>query len=149
MDFTFAVGALGVQFTDISTLPGIRNWNFGDGTTSIETSPYHLYTTPGIYVVTLDIGGIKKTRQVSVDYGIVLNWHDNSSDETGFKIERSPDGSTGWTLIATVGVGVTTLTVTQNLHGVNPAVINYFRVYAYNDGGNSGYTNLVTTLCGA
>ena len=31
---------------------------------------------------------------------ITLNWTDNASDETGFKIERSPDGSTGWTQIA-------------------------------------------------
>ena len=35
---------------------------------------------------------------------INLAWTDNSSDETGFKIERSTDGGATWTQIATVGV---------------------------------------------
>ena len=30
-------------------------WNFGDGQTSIEPNPYHIYYTPGIYTVTLTI----------------------------------------------------------------------------------------------
>ena len=29
------------------------NWNFGDGTTSTEPTPYHTYTTPGTYTATL------------------------------------------------------------------------------------------------
>ena len=28
-------------------------WNFGDGGTSTETSPSHLYSTPGTYTITL------------------------------------------------------------------------------------------------
>ncbi|MBC8008614.1 MAG: hypothetical protein H7067_00780 [Burkholderiales bacterium] len=31
---------------------------------------------------------------------ITLTWTDNATDETGFKLERSLDGSTGWTQIA-------------------------------------------------
>ena len=31
-----------------------------------------------------------------------LTWQDNSADETEFHVERSPDGSTGWTEISTV-----------------------------------------------
>ena len=145
--FTFVTGALGVWFTDTSTKAGNRLWDFGDGTTSAETSPYKLYDTPGIYTVTLTIGGSVATHQVSVDYGIILTWQDNSGDETGFKIERSADGISGWTLIATVGAGVEMLTVTKNLHGIDPAVTNFFRVYAYNGAGDSGYTNVVETLC--
>ena len=38
---------------------------------------------------------------------ITLNWTDNASDETGYEIERSPDGSTGWTQIATPVADVT------------------------------------------
>jgi len=37
---------------------------------------------------------------------IALNWTDNSTDETGFEIQRSPDGST-WATIATVAVDAT------------------------------------------
>jgi len=147
VDFTFVTGALGVQFTDVSTKAGTRNWDFGDGTTSIDASPYKTYDTPGIYTATLTISGTPKSYQVSVDYGIILNWQDNSDDETGFKIERSPDGIGSWALIATVGAGVTTLTVTKNLHGIDPAEENHFRVLAYNGAGDSGPTNIVETLC--
>ncbi|MBL7904498.1 MAG: PKD domain-containing protein [Bacteroidales bacterium] len=45
------------QFTDLTTVPvgGIASWNwdFGDGGTSVEQSPSHSYTNPGLYDVTL------------------------------------------------------------------------------------------------
>jgi PKD repeat protein len=147
VDFTFAFSGLGVQFTDTSTKPGDRLWNFGDGTTSNLISPYYLYGANGAYTVTLTIQGVTKTQQVVVDRGVLLSWADNSSNETGFKIERSPDGSTGWTQIATTGANVHSLLVTYNAHGINPASINYFRVRAYNGFGNSGYTNVLETQC--
>ena len=146
VDFTFSVGALGIQFTDISTKAGLREWDFGDSTTSTEDSPYKLYTTPGIYTVTLVIGGARKSYQIPVDFGIVLTWDDNSDDEDGFKIEHSLNGA-DWTLIATTAANVETLTVTKNLHGVDPGVTNFFRVYAFNGVGDSDYTNVVETLC--
>ena len=34
---------------------------------------------------------------------IRLNWTDNANNETGFQIDRSPNGTSGWTQIATVG----------------------------------------------
>jgi gliding motility-associated-like protein len=44
-----------ISFTNTSTGPGTltHQWNFGDGTTSTETSPSHVYTSPGNYSVTL------------------------------------------------------------------------------------------------
>jgi len=68
---------------------------------------------------------------------IDLSWTDNSSDETGFKIERSPDGSTGWTQIATVGVNVHSYSNT----GLTCETPYYYRVRAYNATGDSGYSN--------
>lgn len=70
---------------------------------------------------------------------INLSWTDNSSDETGFKVERSTDGST-WSQIATVGAGVTSYT-DSNLYGGT----YYYRVRAYNDNGNSAYSNTANT----
>jgi PKD repeat protein len=51
-----AVGCLGdqMQFTDLSSPPPTSwVWDFGDGNTSTQQNPTHLYTTPGTYSVTL------------------------------------------------------------------------------------------------
>ncbi len=65
-------------------------------------------------------------------------WTDNSSDETGFRIERSPNGSSSWTTIATVGANVSTYPNTSLPQDTN----FYYRVCAYNDNGDSDYTNV-------
>ncbi len=45
-----------VIFTDLSTGdPDTRLWDFGDGGTSDERNPTHMYTAPGIYTVTLTV----------------------------------------------------------------------------------------------
>lgn len=67
---------------------------------------------------------------------IDLVWTDNSSDETGFKIERSVDGVT-FAQIATVGAGVTSYADV----GLAGGVTYHYRVRAYNDSGNSAYSN--------
>jgi tartrate-resistant acid phosphatase type 5 len=69
---------------------------------------------------------------------INLNWIDNASDETGFRIERSPDGAT-WTQIATVGAGITSYANT----GLNANTTYYYQVRAYNSAGDSAYSNVV------
>jgi hypothetical protein len=38
---------------------------------------------------------------------IGLSWTDNTSDETGYRVERSPDGGANWTEVASLGVSVT------------------------------------------
>jgi len=76
---------------------------------------------------------------------IDLAWADNSGDETGFKIERSPDGST-FAQIATVGANVTSFSDT----GLNAFTTYYYRGRASNGNGNSAYTNTAraTTFAG-
>jgi hypothetical protein len=78
---------------------------------------------------------------------IDLSWTDNSSHENGFKIERSPNGSSDWTQIATVGANVTTYSDTT----VVCDTPYYYRVRAYNASGNSDYSNIAnatTFPCG-
>jgi hypothetical protein len=68
---------------------------------------------------------------------INLSWTDNASNETGFKIERSTDG-TNYNQIDTVGVNMNSY---QNT-GLTANTLYYYRVRAYNTGGNSGYSNV-------
>ncbi len=46
---------LGVSFTDLSVgAPTAWLWSFGDGTTSTEEHPTHVYAAPGVYDVSLE-----------------------------------------------------------------------------------------------
>ena len=72
---------------------------------------------------------------------INLAWADNAGNETGFIIERAK-GSTGtdFTRIATVGANVTRYSNT----GLAANTAYRYRVYAYNAGGTSGYSNIAS-----
>ena len=70
---------------------------------------------------------------------INLSWTDNSNNETGFKVERSPDGNNGWAEIVSLGSNVTSYENT----GLTASTTYYYRVRAYNAGGNSSYTSPV------
>ena len=68
---------------------------------------------------------------------INLVWTDNSSNETGFKIEVD-EGDTGtFVYLDTVGAGVTSYPDT----GLSVGVTYCYRVYAYNGEGDSDYSN--------
>jgi hypothetical protein len=68
--------------------------------------------------------------------GVELTWQPNSFNETGFRIERAPEGG-AFTEIATVG-HVTSYTDTPPQGGAYT-----YRVRAYNGAGNSFYSNPV------
>jgi len=46
-------------------------WEFGDGTTSAELSPSHVYTTPGNYTVILRVTSATKTDYASRTISVV------------------------------------------------------------------------------
>jgi polygalacturonase len=67
---------------------------------------------------------------------IALSWADTSSNEDGFKVERSTDG-TSFTQVAQV----LSNTVSYLDNGVAPGATYYYRVFSYNSAGNSDYSN--------
>ena len=53
-DVTSGVAPLSVQFSDTSSPDATTwSWDFGDGNGSSEQDPLHVYTTPGVYTVSL------------------------------------------------------------------------------------------------
>ncbi len=75
---------------------------------------------------------------------VVLTWTDRSSNEAGFRIERSSDG-VNFVEIASVGANATSFTNT-----VAPSSTYWYRVRAYSLAGDSPYSNTadVTTPAG-
>ena len=66
---------------------------------------------------------------------VSLSWRDNSSNETGFQVERAPKGG-AWTVATTVGVNVRTATD-------SPGTGNWqYRVRSFNGAGSSGASNV-------
>jgi hypothetical protein len=66
---------------------------------------------------------------------IDLSWTDNSSNETGFKIERKTGGT--YAQIDTVSANV----ISYSSTGLTASTTYYYRVRAYNSGGNSSYSS--------
>jgi hypothetical protein len=75
---------------------------------------------------------------------IDLVWKD-VSDETGYRIERSADGTSGWTPIATTGQDVTTYVDA----GLSPSTTYYYRVVAVNVGDESPPSNVSSATTAA
>jgi PKD repeat protein len=53
-DLTSGVSPFTVHFTNLSTNASSYQWDFGDGNTSTDVNPTHIYTLSGIYTVTLN-----------------------------------------------------------------------------------------------
>ena len=69
---------------------------------------------------------------------ITLSWTDNSTDETGFKVERKTGSGGTWSEItATLAAG----TITYTNSGLSANTTYYYRVRSFNGTGNSTYSN--------
>ena len=72
---------------------------------------------------------------------INLTWADKSSNEDGFKIERSTNATSGFVEIATTSQNATSYSNT----GLAANTRYYYRVRAFNSNGNSAYSNVANT----
>ncbi|MBI5929742.1 MAG: PD40 domain-containing protein [Chloroflexi bacterium] len=137
----------GLQATGYSDSPAIS----GDGSvvayhsraanlmaTSDTNNTEDIYISNRAMVAAPTNLGTTTISQTQVD----LNWIDNSSDETNFRIERSNDGTTGWAEIGTAVADAITYSDTTLSCGQT----RYYRVRSYrsSDGAFSGYTAVVT-----
>jgi len=71
---------------------------------------------------------------------VTLNWSDNSSNETGFLVQRAYDANfTSGVVNATVAGNVTTFTQTTSR-----GVTYFYRIHAFNDTTQSNWSNTFT-----
>jgi len=75
---------------------------------------------------------------------INLSWGDNSDDELGFAIERSTD-NVNFESAGSTGANVTTFSDS----GLTPETQYWYRVNAFNAGGNSSFSNTATATTDA
>jgi large repetitive protein len=132
-----------VQFVDEGRTAGVRYWYrvrayVGNGTAAGSVfSPFSNVADAAIYLpeapASLTAEALSSTR-------IRLRWVDNASGENGFRLERSPDGSTGWATIAlrapATGAGSTVEYVDPNC---GAGTTYWYRLRAYvGDGTTAG-----------
>ncbi|MBN1415985.1 MAG: fibronectin type III domain-containing protein [Bacteroidales bacterium] len=71
---------------------------------------------------------------------ISLKWTDNAANEQGFRIYRSLSATNDFSQIATVAANVTSYTN----NSLQPSTTYYYKVCAYNAGGNSAETSVLS-----
>lgn len=79
----------GMQFFNDGTYGLTYAWNFGDGATSDENEPVHVYTAPGTYTVTLTAGNGDCTASIAHQVTIGL--------ATGNAQHAANEATTAWT----------------------------------------------------
>jgi hypothetical protein len=114
------------------------------GTLTIHCTSYSASAT-GSYTVSLSGGttttppaapsGLTATAASSSQINLV--WTDNSTNETGFEIDRKTGSTGSWSQIATTGAGVTSYSNT----GLTASTTYYYRVRATNSAGDSADSN--------
>jgi len=77
------------------------------------------------------------TASITNVHPVVLTWTYGATDADGIGIERSTSVTGTWSLIGTVGPTVTNYTD----QAVLCAMSYWYRIYAFNAAGNSGYSN--------
>ena len=72
---------------------------------------------------------------------ITLSWTSNGSNVSGYKIERSASSEDGYEQVSEVAPGVTS----YEDEGLNPATTYFYRVRAFNEAGDSDYSEVAST----
>lgn len=129
---------------NMTTNPESSSWY---GTTSLDTclGVVNIGNSSATMTADLQTCGVPTnlTASPASSTQINLSWTDTSSVELGFKIERSPNGTT-WTPIMTTTANVTTYANT----GLTCNTTYYYRVRSYNRS-NSAYSNVASATTAA
>lgn len=138
---TFGTAGTATGYSDLTVQPNTTYWYrvfaynlAGDSAPSNVAN----VTTPGAPPA----APTNLTAAAPVSTRVDLTWTDNANNESGFAVERSTDGGATWTEITRTGANATTFSDTT----VQPKMTYDYRVYAFNGGGPSGYSNVATVV---
>ena len=98
---------LSVQFTDISIgYPTTWAWDFGDGYTSNEQNPLHVYENVGTYSVTLSVTGLSGSSSVTKNNYVTVTTGPTPTGTVTTTPTTPPPASTivlntGWNFVST------------------------------------------------
>ena len=139
VNFTWVatVGGSRTSYSDTGRSPGVTCYYRVRARNQSGASGYS-NTAAGTPIPTLT-APTSLAATVNSSSKITLNWRDNSSGETGFKVEMSTDG-VHFTVIKTLGANATRYAKS----GLSPDTTYHFRVRAYTASGFSGYSNTVS-----
>jgi PKD repeat protein len=146
-DFSQNVGGLTVFLQNTSTVRGVPQWDFGDGTVLFGERVYHKYPDVGTYSVTMTVAGYTNTQSVEIIPAIVLVWTEDSTSQTGWLIENSLDGGTTWNTVKTLSDGTLRTTNCDSSDGVDIFAYQLFRVTALASPTNSDPSNELGQEC--
>ena len=141
---TFTVGANVVTFTDTSAVALTTYYYRLRATNAVGSSAWSntaTVTTPDVIPAapsTLTGSAVRITGNNTQD-SVTLNWVDNSTNETGFRIQRSTSAT--FATVTNFNVGANVITFTQNVSRANPTY--YYRVLAAGTAGNSPASNVL------
>jgi hypothetical protein len=116
----------------------------GSGTVTVQASGGGFAGTASVTIGaagTAPAAPSNLTAQVIAGHQVLLNWVINSTNQTGFVIQRSQNGG-GWTQIAVVGANVSSYTDAATSRKRSYS----YRVYAYNSSGNSAFSNVTAKV---
>jgi PGF-pre-PGF domain-containing protein len=92
-DTTSGYAPLDVQFTDLSQNANEWYWNFGDGNTSTEQDPLHIYSSAGNYDVNLTVVNENKTSSKITTINVLEESNSSDSNSNSDTIGNSDSNS--------------------------------------------------------
>lgn len=139
-DTTFGAGPDASTYSDLTVQPNTTYWYqvFAYNLAGELPSNVVSVTTPGqppAAPTNLVATAVSSTQ-------VDLSWTDNANNEDGFTVERSTDGGVTWAQIGQTGANVTSFSDLA----VEPKMTYDYRVYAFNAGGPSPYSNVATAV---